>query len=127
MSAEKAPYGPGHGFIFVRLLGGFGAQGVYLSISNPAYLGYGGGKFQEGSFAIDLALNVAAVHPSPEAGTVARREGLEVRAPQEVCALVVCAGPPAPPEAPAPPAVPALPALPPLPAVPGLPVWQPVG
>ncbi len=127
MSAETAPYGPGQGFIFVRLLGGFGAQGVYLSISNPTYLGYGGGKFQEGSFAIDLALNVSAVQPSPEAGTVAHREGPEVRAPQEVCALVVCAGLPGRPETPAPPALPALPAVPPLPAVPGMPAWQPVG
>jgi hypothetical protein len=130
MSAETAPYGPGQGFVYVRQTGGFGAQGVYLGISPPAAYGYSGGKFQEGSFAVDLAFNVAPVWPSPQSGTVTRREGIDVRAPQEVCGLVVCVGPPAPPEAPAPPALP--PGAPAPPALPDgngplmpEPVWRP--
>jgi hypothetical protein len=106
LAVETAPFG--HGFAYGRLHGGFGARGVSLPMGQPASYGYGGGGlFQEGSFAVDLAFNVPPQHPAPGGGTVTRRGQPGLRTPQVVCVPTTCVQP----EPPVP--LPAVPALPP--------------
>ena len=129
ISIKPAPYG--QGFVYGRLRGGFAGKGVVLPIGNGysgySYTpGYGSGSFQAGSAAMDLAFNVPALQPGPDAGKVVARGNGGVRAPAQVCSEVPdvaggligiglgvgigvpreCALTPPPPGTPQPPAVP---------------------
>ncbi|HKY77744.1 MAG TPA: hypothetical protein VJS45_16535 [Acidimicrobiia bacterium] len=148
ITIKPVPYG--QGFVYGRLKGGFAGKGTGLNVAPSIYYGYGygGTNFQQGSFAVDLAFNVPALRPSPEAGKVTPRGQAGLRAPEKVCTEVPtltqlfgvaipreCALTPLPPNspplpAPPAPAPPAPPAAPPTvpdgngPLMPE-PVWRP--
>lgn len=91
ISIKPLPYG--QGFVYGRLRGGFAGKGVVLTDGNgfsgySSSPGYGNGGFQEGSAAMDLAFNVPALRPAPEAGKVVARGASGVRAPGQLCSEV---------------------------------------